>query len=482
MPELSLDRDRIGRLRAGLGAAGFTAAATAAALGQELGAVSRARERPVLLRRLERADARLAPALALFVLEQPVPADDVERSLAPLRADDLVELGLAEAAGDSLRATLRILPHWPLLLASDGTDRSGEHDLVTGVTRPATLLGQLTVRRPVGRALDIGTGNGVLALLCAAHAEEVVATDVNEHALELAAFNAALNGIENVDFRLGSFLEPVEGERFGLVVSNPPYVVSPESQFLFRDSGLGGDRLSEEIMRLVPEALEEDGYASVTISWMAEGDDVAERPRSWLAGSGCDAWVLHTSTDDTLTTAAMWNRDLEDDPERYGAAIDRWVEWYGEQGIEALAYGVVVLRRRSGENWVRTTNLPGGAIAPSSDHLLRLFAAQDFLAGASDLAGQVVRPAPELVVRHSLRSAGGSWAATNTELVLEGGLGFTAALDGPSAAVVNGLDGRPLGDVVAGARASADVPADEFDEAALALARRLLELGFVVPA
>jgi SAM-dependent methyltransferase len=479
---LALDPARIGRLRSGLEAAGFTAAAAARAFGHELGATSRARERPVQLRRLAAVPPSLATALAFFVLEQPVAADELERALAPLQADDLVELGIADAEGDALRATIRILPHSPLLLASDLTSRSAEPDFVTGVTRPATLLGQLTVRRSVRRALDLGTGSGILALLCATHAERVVATDINEHALELAAFNAALNGIGNVELRLGSFLEPVDGERFDLVVSNPPYVISPETQFLFRDSGLSGDRLSEQIVRLLPDALADGGFACATISWVAGGEDITERPRAWLDGSGCDAWLLHTATDDPLTTAATWNRNLEDDPERYAAQIDRWVAWYEEQGIAGLAYGACVLRRRDGTNWFCSANLPAGSLAPSSAHLLRLFAAQDTLAREGELADLVVLPAPELVVRHSLRSNGATWAAASTELVLDGGLGFTAALDGPSAAVVNGLDGRPLGAVVAAARAGADVSADEFDRAALELARRLIELGFVVPA
>ena len=56
----------------------------------------------------------------------------------------------------------------------------------------------------IQRALDLGTGNGILALLCSTHAEHVVGTDINEHALELAQLNAALNGIENVEFRLNT--------------------------------------------------------------------------------------------------------------------------------------------------------------------------------------------------------------------------------------------------------------------------------------
>ena len=115
--------------------------------------------------------------------------------------------------------------------------------------RPSNTLANLTVRRPVARALDVGTGNGIQALLASRHAEHVVATDVNERALAFARFNLALNGVSNVELRQGSFLEPVEGERFDLVVANPPYVISPESSFVFRDSGLGRDRVSELVVR-----------------------------------------------------------------------------------------------------------------------------------------------------------------------------------------------------------------------------------------
>ena len=121
-----------------------------------------------------------------------------------------------------------------------------------GVHRPSVALAHLTVRGSVERALDLCTGNGIQAILLAAHAENVVATDVNARALAYAGFNAALNGVDNVETRLGSFFEPVEGERFDLVVANPPYVVSPESAYLFRDGGMRGDAVSEHVVRGTP--------------------------------------------------------------------------------------------------------------------------------------------------------------------------------------------------------------------------------------
>src|SRR5439155_8386888 len=156
--------------------------------------------------------------------------------------------------------------------------------------RPTHALASLTIRRPVARALDVGTGNGVQALLAARHATQVVATDVNERALEFARFNAALNDVHNVEFRSGSLLEPVAGERFDLVVANPPYVISPRTDYVFRDSGLGRDRVSEHLVRGLLGVLADGAFATVMISWISDEDDVAAEPRAWLESSGCDAW------------------------------------------------------------------------------------------------------------------------------------------------------------------------------------------------
>ncbi len=113
-----------------------------------------------------------------------------------------------------------------------------------------TSLAQLTLREPVGRALDLGTGCGVQALHLSGHADEVVATDVNPRALAVTAFNAALNDVR-VDVRDGSLWEPVADQRFDLVTTNPPFVISPATteRLVYRDSGLPGDRVVEDIVR-----------------------------------------------------------------------------------------------------------------------------------------------------------------------------------------------------------------------------------------
>ncbi len=85
-------------------------------------------------------------------------------------------------------------------------------------------------------ALDLGTGSGAIALSLAHEGpfRRVVATDASVDALEVARSNAeGVVGGERVEFRLGSFFEPIEaGERFDVVVSNPPYVAERDAATL----------------------------------------------------------------------------------------------------------------------------------------------------------------------------------------------------------------------------------------------------------
>ena len=192
--------------------------------------LARSPELPAYLRRLGDAD-ELAVLLRLFLLGVPVTRAAARRSSSAreLRAR-LAGAGLLVDDGEAVHGAARLVPHDELLIASDHAAADEEHaDHVPGVHRPSVALAHLTVRGDGERALDVCTGNGIQAILLAAHAEHVVATDVNPRALAYAAFNAALNGVGNVETRHGSFFEPVEGERFDLVVANPPYVVSPES-------------------------------------------------------------------------------------------------------------------------------------------------------------------------------------------------------------------------------------------------------------
>lgn len=478
--------EELAQLRGLLRNAGYTGPHVQERLGTTQDVLSRTGDFPAHLRRLEGDESALASLIRVFVLVASEDALTADRLLPPLGAAGLARLGLVRRVGDRIVASVRLIPHDELVIASDLAETSVGGAHVPGVQRPSNTLANLTVRRRVARALDLGTGNGIQALLAARHADSVVATDVNPRALGFARFNAALNGVDTVELREGNFLEPVAGERFDLIVANPPYVISPESSLTFRDSGLGRDRVSEQLVRALPAFLEEGGLATIMVSWIDEGGGPDARPREWLEGSGCDAWILHTGSDDAVSAAAGWNRaiaSLEERRER----IDQWVDYFREEGIESIAYGALVLRRRScAANWVRSTHLPLGTFGPSSGALERMIAAQDFLEPLPDddaLLEQRLRIADNVLLEQQLGPEDGGWVLRQAELRLQGGLGFTAGLDESAARVVLGLDpARPLAESLAEAADALGAERAEVSRAGAALLRQMLTLGFAVPA
>ncbi|MET0999357.1 MAG: methyltransferase [Marmoricola sp.] len=357
------------RLREALTAAEFTVDRVAEVLGTTgHAALSRNETLPGL-----RATGGGTPAetlIRLWLLQAPVPASAVEQALPGL-LDPLCTTGMLERSVGEVRARVDVRPYaaddldlWVTSDLTPGLDGGAARvspDHVLGISSAATSLAQLTVRQPVDRALDLGTGCGVQSLHLATHARHVVATDVNQRALRLTRFNAELNGVaDRIEVRAGSFFEPVAGEQFDLVASNPPFVISPATgeRLVYRDSGLPGDRVVEHIVRGVPRHLREGGTAQVLANWMVvRGQSWEERLSSWIAsadsGLTCDAWVVQREVVDLPTYVELWLKDAGLHPSTaagqtvadYHERYDTWLSWFEEQGAEAVGFGWINLRR-----------------------------------------------------------------------------------------------------------------------------------------
>src|SRR5512133_994967 len=267
-------------------------------------------------------ESPLATVIRIFFLQRPVPTGDVVEALGRRAVEALETTGLA-TVGDDLVPGARILPIGRLLVAADGYAQGDDPPDYVAIYSPTSrLCDSLTPRPRVARALDVGTGSGIHALLAAAHAEHVVATDVNARALAFTALNAALNGVTNVECRSGSLFEPVAGETFDLITCNAPYVVSPESRWAYRDSGFQADEMSERVVREAAAHLGDGGYATLIVSGLAQDEDAPdERASGWVAESGCDGWVLPGWDADPLGHASTWNSHLVGDPEAFARAL-----------------------------------------------------------------------------------------------------------------------------------------------------------------
>lgn len=394
-------------------------------------------------RRLD--DAPLSTCIRLCLLQLPVDRNAAAEALTSEGVDALLGLGLAESDGSLLRPRARVVPAEELLLAFDGFARGADDPVgfVAPYTPTASWLAALTSRRQVSRALDVGTGNGIHALLAAAHSEHVTATDVNQRALAYAQINAAINGIANVETRLGSLFDPVAGERFDLITCNAPYVVSPESRWQYRDGGLPADELSRRVVEQAAASLTDDGLASLLVSWLAESEDEPdERLIGWLDGSGCDAWVIGLEGADPLEHAAGWNEHLSVDPGAYGAALDEWTEYFAQLGIGWISEGAVLLHRRpASKQALRLDSAEADELEFAGEQIERVFASHarlDAIGGADALLGEIVVLAADVRIDRVLHPGE---REPDTLLALEEGTHAEFELDPDVAEVIGVLDG-----------------------------------------
>ena len=149
--------------------------------------------------------------------------------------------------------------------------------------------------------------------------------------------------------REGSFFEPVNGHAFDLITTNPPFVISPatEERLVYRDSGLPGDRAVEHVVTTAPDHLRPGGWCQVLANWVVARDQSwDERLAGWVRDD-CDALVVQRETLDPAAYVELWLKDAGRHGGPAGARrYDEWLAWFDRQGVEAIGFGWVNLRRR----------------------------------------------------------------------------------------------------------------------------------------
>ena len=345
----------------------------------------------------DRAAAALAAVVSLWLLAEPQKKETLDAALPTIRAEGLLELGLVESVpGDGTEQEAGAEPGTPLLTAKadlrpygwDGAEDENSsagggaelwvasdlaahqqpgvlrHDHVLGIGQASTTLVQTTIRRHTRRALDLGTGCGVQTFHLLHHCEHVTATDISARALAFTRFNILLNARQlsvdparlqdRVSLRLGSLLEPVAGEEFDLVVSNPPFVITPRSagedageQFTYRDGGLPGDEIVASLVAGLPRVLAPGGSAQMLGNWeVPAGVAWQDRPQSWVE-AGVDAWFIQREQVSPEQYAETWLQDASESRDRrhYRDAYAKYLADFASRDVAGIGFGMVWLRR-----------------------------------------------------------------------------------------------------------------------------------------
>lgn len=447
-----IDEQHVPSLRAALTRADFTVDAVYALLGDDAHrALGRNQSVPAL--RATRGGGDLATLVRLFALQVPVDRSRADAALPGL-VDPLVAGGMLAASAGEVRALVDIRPYgdedhdWWIVCdptsGLDGRQAPMDPEYVLGISEASSSLAQLTTRQPVGRALDLGTGCGVQALHLAQHAREVVATDVNPRALAMARLTASLNEVD-VDVRDGSLFDPVAGETFDLIATNPPFVISPpDSQVLvYRDSGMPGDSVVRHLVENAATHLTDGGWCQILANW-AHHDGIeweADLGR-WLDGQPLDAWILQRELVDPAAYVEMWLADagLATAPD-YVQRYDAWLDWFASERIEAIGFGWLSLRKTTQTPVHRLEAWTGEIAQPVSPGVAAWGDRTDRLRGVDDqeLLDHTFRQAIDLV--EETRGAAGADDPESIVIRLQHGVRRTRQVDTVEAGLVGASDG-----------------------------------------
>ena len=496
-----MNTDVVARLREALDASDYTYDAVANVLGADAqAALGRNETTPGLKATV--GGGVLETLIRLWILQVPVPLAAAEGALHGL-VDQLCAEGILDRSIAEVTPRVDVRPYGTdegsLLIASDltpgldGTPSRMGTSHVLGISPASTSLAELTIRRPMARALDLGTGCGVQALHLAEHVDDVVATDLNPRALWLTEFNAALNGVR-IDIREGDFFAPVAGEQFDLIVTNPPFVISSASgeRFVYRDSGLPGDRVVEDIVRAVPRLLTPGGTAQILGNWLVLRDQPwQERLEGWVTGDddapGCSAWAVQRELADPASYVEMWLKDSGHHPstggsvEDYRIRYDTWLAWFEEIGAEGVGFGWINLRRTDGQSRLRAEVWPYEVAQPLGPEVDAYFAREAALDALDDsgLLGSRLKLRSDILQQ----TEGIPGAADPAVVMLRQQIGMRRArqVDTTTAAWVGACDGDlPLGTIIDAVAELLGSDADTTRAEALVTARELVAEGYLV--
>jgi methylase of polypeptide subunit release factors len=500
------DDDRVRRIRDAFLAADYTTSGVEALLGPvATRALSRGETVPA--RRATAGGSPLETLVRLFLLQLTVSDRAAQAALPPAAG----EIGLVAANPDGTRACVDVRPYgedgldsqagldsqdgedggyagaaptwWvvsDLGTGLDGVERRLPDDHVLGVGGASTMLAQLTPRDAVATTVDIGTGCGVQALHASRHSDHVVATDISSRALRLAGLTASLSGVD-VDLRHGSFLDPVAGQQLDLIVSNPPFVVSPAGTHTYRDGGQPLDGVCARLVREAPNLLSPNGDLVLLANWVhIAGSDWRDRVGAWLPGHGMDALVVQREVLDPAEYVAMWLRDSGESADL--PAYDAWLQGLEQARVEGVGMGFVRVRRTDAAARSVLVDWPHPVEQPLAPHLTAWLDRRAWLAENDDdqLLAATLRVAPDVVQEQ----VGQPGAEDPEHVVLRrlGGLRPAARVDTATAALVGASDGTlTLAALVAAVASVLGDDPNGLVERLLPVVRDLVDQGVLEP-
>jgi hypothetical protein len=466
--------------------AGYTTEGLARNLGLEQGLRADLQNLQPLLQRTS-ADDLLSVLARLLFVGWPVPSATCTRHI-PLEIIELcLDCGIFVREDSELSPVAVLIPFTKTgLFACDAPRlRGGRPDVVLGPSPVTRLFTDGILRNHPQCVLDIGTGCGVLSLFSAPFSERVIGTDINERAVTYARFNAALNGIKNVEFLAGDALAPVEGKQFTHIVANPPFFIGQSKRLTYSDSPMELDGFVRKLAIEAPQLLEENGVFQMIGEWVQiEGQPWQDRLQSWTGNSGCDVFILLGPISKPFEYSERRSREAGG---LYGPTdgdlFTEKFEYLRNHGVEYVLSGIFTLRKRRGKNWFvaidgyRVERGGSEAIQEQLDCLTLLNENSD-----EDWLNSRLRLSPDSFITQSHALTNEGWTVTSMQIDGRKSLFTPLTLDPDVVRAVEMFDGtNTVRQIAAKVHEFLGCSREDAESRTLALAKRLVQSAYVLP-
>ncbi len=430
--------------------------------------------------------------IRLFLMEAPCDAKDVEKAIKPANIKTWIDAGLLRCENNMAEARVKLMPYNDIFICYDSPKMLvyGEKakDYVMGIGQSSLTLANATIRKKALKTLDLGTGCGFQAFLAAGHSDFVLGTDQNPRAIEIAGFNAMLNGFANMDFKKGNLFEPAGQNSFDLIVTNPPFVISPEKRYTYRDGGMDGDKISRAIAEKAPLYLNKGGFCQILCNWVqANDEDWKQSLKSWFENTGCDVWVIRSESRDAATYATTWIRHTEKAaPEEFPARFEAWMNYYDTRAIDSIGAGIIIMRKSSGKScWFHADEAPDKMLGPCGNAIEKGFKVFDFLhklKNDEDFLKLSLIASNDLRLERISAPSQNGWVDESFGIYLVKGLAYAGDIDFYVADIISRCNGKkPLKEILNELAARVGKPADDIAAPFCGIIKGLVERSFLLP-
>ncbi len=330
--------------------------------------------------------------------------------------------------------------------------------------------------------LDLCAGTGIAALVAAKNgARQAWSSDITERCSIFAEFNRRLNAIPNLSVVTSDLYQSLNGQTFDRIVAHPPYVPSLSPKWIFYSGGEDGEQVTRGIVEGLPRHLRDGG----TFCCVTMGTDRTGRPLEWRLRD----WLGDAESQFDIALFVVWSMDPETFSMRSSPLevrgqmeVQAWREQFKRLGVESLAHGLIVIRRRN--NAQRTFTIrrhAGTSIARAQWEWLTNW---QTAATSAAMPGVVLDsplhrgPGAELKVTH--RIVGDTWETDGFRLRTERPLPFECEAQPWMAHLISLCDGVSTGrqfytTLIENGSIPSDAPLEEFAEALASL----VSAGFV---